>query len=147
MRGDFPFFSSLRHRGAGLRADLALLPEAAEAGLCLAAKDVSMAGLLGSLAMLLEPTGSGALVDLDRVPRPGGVGLADWTAAFPTYGFFLCAPPDRADGCRRLFLDRGLACEVVGAVDASGRLRVASGGRETELLDLRRERVTRLRGS
>ena len=48
-----------------LRASLALLPELAEAGLVGAGKDISMAGTCGSLAMLLETSGVGAVLDLE----------------------------------------------------------------------------------
>jgi len=146
MREDFPFFSSIQERGPRLAGDLAVLPAVAEAGSCVAAKDVSMAGLLGSLAMLLEPTGAGAAVDLDRLPRPRDVSLAEWTSAFPLYGFLLCAPPDRAAECARAFTERGLACEAVGTLDDTGDLRVRLGGREALLARPAEEGVTRLGG-
>ena len=58
MRPDFPFFPSFDERGDRLAGDVRLLAELAASRACVAAKDVSMAGLVGSLAMLLEPTGS-----------------------------------------------------------------------------------------
>ncbi|MGH8975498.1 MAG: AIR synthase related protein [Acidimicrobiia bacterium] len=146
MREDFPFFSSIQERGSGLADDLAVLPAVAEAWSCVAAKDVSMAGLLGSLAMLLEPTGAGAVVDLNRLPRPRHVPLALWTAAFPMYGFLLCAPPDSAEECAGAFRERGLACQAVGAIDDSGDLRVHLGGREALLARPAEEGVTGLSG-
>ena len=54
MRDDFPFFPSFDERGERLSGDVRLLAEGAAAGWVAAAKDVSMAGLVGSLAMLLE---------------------------------------------------------------------------------------------
>lgn len=146
MREDFGFFSSIREREDRLRDDLALLPRLAETGACLAAKDVSMAGLLGSLAMLLEPTGTGVVVDLERVPRPPNVALAEWTAAFPSYGFLLCAPPARADECVAAFQAVGLVCADIGVLDDTGKLRVALGNERLELLDLGRDGVTKLKG-
>ena len=144
MRDDFPFFSAIARRGARMRDDLALLPESAETGACVAAKDVSMAGLLGSLAMLLEPNHLGCAVELERVPRPRGVALSRWLEAFPSYGFLLCSLPDRVGDCRRLFESAGLACQPIGTLDASGRLRVRLNGREALLLDLVSEPVTGL---
>jgi len=144
MRADFPFFSAIERRGARMRDDVALLPAAAEAGACVAAKDVSMAGLLGSLAMLLEPNHLGCAVDLESVPRPDGVGLSRWLQAFPSYGFLLCSTPGRADECRRLFESGGLACRPIGTLDGSGRLRARLNGAEALLLDLASEPVTGL---
>ena len=145
MRTDFPYFSSSAQRGDRLADDVRILPALAEDGICVAARDVSMAGVLGSLAMLLEPTGCGASVDLDALPRPPGVALTTWVVAFPMYGFLLCADPDAAGECRARFAARGLACEVIAAVDGGGELRVRRGGDERLVLDVRREPVTGLR--
>ena len=49
MRRDFPFFSSFDERGERLADDVRTLAKVAAAGSCVAAKDVSMAGLVGSL--------------------------------------------------------------------------------------------------
>lgn len=146
MRDDFPFFSSVLEREDKLAGDIEVLPRLAEAGSCVAAKDVSMAGLLGSLAMLLEPTLMGAVVDLDRLPRPPGVPLVDWTAIFPSFGFLLCGPAERAEECRAAFYQQELACEAVGVLDESGELRVRLGGAEALLMDLTEEGVTRIGG-
>jgi selenophosphate synthetase-related protein len=112
----------------------------------LAAKDVSMAGLLGSLAMLLEPTGTGVVVDLERLPKPTDVALAEWTAAFPSYGFLLCAPAGREDECVAAFEADGLVCAEIGVLDDTGRLRGALGDERSELLDVARDGATKLKG-
>src|SRR3712207_6564599 len=86
----FPFFPSFHERGTRVQGDIALLADLAGAGHAVAARDVSMAGLLGSLAMLLEPTGCGVTVDLDHLPRPVDIPLETWLGVFPSYGFLLC---------------------------------------------------------
>jgi selenophosphate synthetase-related protein len=96
--------------------------------------------------MLLEPTATGASIDLDRVPRPAGVPLADWVSAFPSYAFLLCALPRHVQDCADAFRDEGLACERVGTLDGSASLRVRVDGRERTLLDLREATVTGLQG-
>jgi selenophosphate synthetase-related protein len=50
-----------------------------------AAKDVSMAGLAGTLGMLAEAAGCGAVLDVGKVPRPGGVSVGDWFTCFPGF--------------------------------------------------------------
>jgi selenophosphate synthetase-related protein len=144
LRAEPLVFTSIRARGAELRDDLEVLPRLAEAGAAASAKDVSMAGLLGSLAMLLEPTRTGATIDLERIPTPEGVALPDWLWAFPNYAFLLTASPDRAEDVRRPFLDRHLSCEVIGRTDDTGMLRVALGGNQADLIDLTKESVTGL---
>jgi AIR synthase-related protein len=58
-----------------------------------AAKDVSMAGLAGTLAMLAEASGCGAELDVASIPRPAGVGLADWLACFPGFALVTAGDP------------------------------------------------------
>jgi selenophosphate synthetase-related protein len=144
LRQDFPFFSSIAERAGSLAGDVEVLPRLAEAGHCVAAKDVSMAGLLGSLGMLLESTGSGAVVNLEAIATPPGVDLETWVFAFPTYGFLLTAAAERVDDCRAAFAERGLECAVIGTVDATGSLRVRLGAEEAPLVDLRTSGVTGL---
>ncbi|WP_256788068.1 MSMEG_0567/sll0787 family protein [Frankia sp. AvcI1] len=59
-----------------------------------AAKDVSMAGIAGTLGMLAEASGCAAEVDVAAVPRPAGVTMGDWLTCFPGYGMITA---DRAD--------------------------------------------------
>jgi hypothetical protein len=143
VRTDFPFMSSLDARGSRLAGDVELLATLADDGVCAAAKDISMGGLLGSLAMLLEPTGTGVCVDLDRVPRPDGVPLDRWVTVFPTWGFLLCVAPGQMAACLDAVTARGLGCDQVGILDDSGQLRARTGGRESVLADLPREGLTR----
>ncbi|HVW32242.1 MAG TPA: AIR synthase related protein [Acidimicrobiia bacterium] len=145
MRADFPFFGSFDQRGSELAGDVRLLAGLAREGVAVAAKDVSMAGILGSLGMLLEHGGLGVTVDLDALPRPAGVGLIDWLGCFPCVVFLVCAARGRESECARRFHDRGLAAEVIGTLDDSGRLRVSAGGATATVLDVRTEPVTGLR--
>lgn len=144
MRADFPFFGSFAQRRDHLGDDVRLLARVAASGACVAAKDVSMAGLLGSLAMLLEARQAGATVDLAAIPRPGDVPIDIWVTAFPAYAFLLCAPESRVAECREAFVERGLACEPIADVDDSGVLRVTLDGQTRTLVDLREAGVTGL---
>ncbi|WP_244259670.1 AIR synthase-related protein, partial [Paraburkholderia phenazinium] len=114
-----------------------LLPALAEDGLCEAAKDISMAGLLGTALMLLEASQVGARIDLDAVPRPEGVDFDRWLAAFPSYGFLLSVREARVAQVVERFVARGLACAPIGVVDASRELVLAEGGETGRLWDLR----------
>jgi len=144
MRGDFPFFGSFDARGAALAGDVRVLAALAASGAAVAAKDVSMAGILGSLGMLLECHRLGVTVDLDALPRPADVGLVDWLGCFPCLAFLVCAPPDREADCIGAFHRRGLAAAVIGELDGSGVLRISAGGATADVLDVRTEPVTGL---
>ncbi len=144
MRADFPFFRSFDERGERLAADVRVLPSVAASGACVAAKDVSMAGLVGSLAMLLEWSRLGVTVDLDSVPRPTRVPLRSWLTCFPAYAFLLCSPPGREDDCLAPFRSRGLEAAVVGTIDESGLLALRSDGSTATVLDFAVSGVTGL---
>ena len=138
----FPFWDCAWPLEASvLRADLDLLPQLAERGLCDAARDVSMGGILGSALMLLEPSHVGAVIQLDRIPRPAAADgrLTDWLMAFPGYGFVLSARPHHTPEVCRTFTARGLACEVIGAVTAERRVLLRADGAEVCLWDFAAE--------
>jgi uncharacterized protein len=144
MRPDFPFFPSYDERGGELAGDVRLLAEGAAAGWVVACKDVSMAGLIGSLAMLLECNTLGVSVDLDALPVPAGVTVEQWVSCFPCLVFLLCVPPGREEECLQAFGRRGLAAAAVGTLDDTGVLRIGSAGRTETVFDLSRESVTNL---
>jgi selenophosphate synthetase-related protein len=144
MRTDFPFFRSFTERAGKMGDDVRVLASVAASGACVAAKDVSMAGLVGSLAMLLEWSRLGVTLDLDRLPRPIGVPMQAWLTCFPAYAFLLCAPPGREDDCLSAFHERGLEAAAVGVVDETGLLALRSGGRRATVIDLAVTGVTGL---
>jgi selenophosphate synthetase-related protein len=147
-RGDAPVFTSLRDRAPEqLRDDGEALVEVAEAGLCHAARDVSMPGVAGSLLQLIELAGCGATLDLERLPRPEGVPLERWLETFPTFGFVLAAPAETAAAACEAFTRRGLACAVCGSFDAGRRLQLRSGGGEATVWDLAAAPLTGLAGA
>jgi selenophosphate synthetase-related protein len=144
MRSDFPFFPAFEERGERCAGDVRVLAELARSGAAVAAKDVSMAGLVGSLAMLLEWGTFGVEVDLGAVPTPTGVDVGDWLTCFPSFCFLLCVPPDREADAVGPFRARGLDAAVVGRVDDTGRVRLRRGDAVATAFDLTREGVTHL---
>jgi len=110
-----------------LRGDLALLPALAEDGLCRAAKDISMAGLVGTALMLLECSGVGGTIDLRAIPRPDGVPLDRWLLSFPSFGFLFSVAPDDCATVTARFQARGLDCAVIGDVADVTTLNLTDG--------------------
>jgi selenophosphate synthetase-related protein len=144
LRGRFeepyPFWNaSVGAPAARLRADLELLPQLAESGLCDAAKDISMAGTLGTALMLLECSQVGARIDLDAIPKPDGVPLARWVTAFPSFGYLLAVREEHAARVQAQFAARSLACAAIGTVDASRRSVVHRGEDAAVLWDFSSE--------
>ena len=60
-----------------------------------AAKDVSMAGVVGTLGMLAESSGCGAVLDVAAVPRPDAVSVGDWLTCFPGFAMLTTDRPGR----------------------------------------------------
>ena len=82
-------WDSTTHRRTGeLRAMLGSVAAAAPA----AAKDVSMAGIAGTLGMLAEASGCAAVLEVAKVPRPAGAAMGDWLTCFPGFAMLTAAP-------------------------------------------------------
>lgn len=146
MREDFLFFRSFDARSPEMAADVRTLAAVAESGAAVAAKDVSMAGIMGSLAMLLEANRLGVEVDLDVLPTPAGVPLEDWLGCFPAFAFLLSTPVERVRDLIGAFTDRGLAARQIGTLDDTGLVRMRSGVADpATVFDLTQESVTALR--
>jgi selenophosphate synthetase-related protein len=58
-----------------------------------AAKDASMAGIIGTVAMLAEASGCGAEIVVARIPRPEQALMADWLTCFPGFAAVLAQAP------------------------------------------------------
>jgi AIR synthase-related protein len=129
-----------------LCSKLEVLPRLAEAELLRAAKDISNAGVLGSLLMLLETTGCGADIDLARMPCPAEVDAfvdwARWLQVFPSYGFLMTLNEADWPNVQAAFAFEGLRCERIGQVNDSGVLRVQSGAQHATFWDLRERLFT-----
>jgi putative N-acetyltransferase (TIGR04045 family) len=63
------------------------------AGRPAAAKDVSMAGIAGTLGMLAEASGCAAVLDVASVPVPAGVTMGDWLSCFPGFAMVSAEKP------------------------------------------------------
>jgi AIR synthase-related protein len=105
-----------------LRSQLAVLPELADRSLVIAGKDISMAGLCGTLLMLLETSGHGAILDIARIPAPKDVDPLRWLTAFPSFGFLLAVDAPNVPAVRARFEAEGVACEAVGEIHSGRRL-------------------------
>ncbi|WP_118179940.1 sll0787 family AIR synthase-like protein [Paraburkholderia phosphatilytica] len=142
LRGRFeepyPFWNaSVGAPPARLRDDLELLPVLAEHGLCDAAKDISMAGALGTALMLFDCSAVGARIDLDAIPRPEAVDFERWLTAFPSFGFVMAVRPRHVDEVIARFGARSIACADIGVLDAGREVVVHRGDERARLWDFR----------
>ncbi len=125
-----------------LRHQIRLLSQAAELELAHAAKDISQAGVAGTLVMLCEGAGLGAVLDLERLPLPHGVDLRRWLLTFPSFGYLLTTPPDKVSALQRHFQVAGIAAATVGHLDTGRQVRLALAGHEALLWDVAETSLT-----
>jgi AIR synthase-related protein len=136
----FPYWNASTSAPAvRLRGDLELLPRLAEDGICDAAKDISMAGAVGTALMLLECSQVGAVIDVDAMPRPEGVPLQRWLTSFPSYGFVLSVRPEHLGEVLTRFAVHDLDCAVVGEVTARRQVHLRHAGEQALLWDFAEE--------
>jgi AIR synthase-related protein len=141
--GQAPYWKAFEGvSGERLREKLEVIPRLAEAGLLVAAKDISNAGILGSLLMLLEPTGCGARINLDCLPRPGDASLERWLQAFPSYGFLLTLKPEGLATVQAAFAFEGLHCAPIGTINDSACLDVQLADQHHQFWNLRQQPFT-----
>lgn len=127
---------------AALRRALALLPALAEEQRVIGAKDISQAGLLGTLVMMMESAQVGATVDLAAVPKPAACGWQEWLCAFPSFGYLLATEAQQAEAVIARFTQAGITAAAIGTFDDSLRLTVTHHGERGCFWDLHTQPLT-----
>lgn len=123
-------------------ARLNVLPQLAEEQICATCKDVSNGGLLGTIALLLETSKTGAIVNLDAIARPQEFSLIDWLKAFLSYGFILTAGKQQTPRVIEAFSRQNINAGVIGKIIPERRMEVCLAGEQGMLFDLLREPIT-----
>jgi len=123
FRAESPYWdASSGKRPEDLRAALNIMPMLAESGLCRAAKDISMAGLVGTALMLCESSNIGLKIHLDAIPRPATIPIDRWLTMFPSYGFLLAVAAADQPAVLRSFAAVGITAAAIGTCDNTQRL-------------------------
>jgi uncharacterized protein len=107
-----------------------------------AGKDMSNPGSIGTLGMLLETSGKGGNVDLDRVPCPEGVNFAQWLKSYQGCGFVLSVAPKNSLNVLGKFKEVGVEGAVVGKVNDSSRLTLSHDQESLILFDFEKDIIT-----
>lgn len=112
---------------ARLRGDLEILPQIAEAGLSIAAKDISQGGIIGTAIMLAECSSVGIDIDVSTIPLPAGVALDRWLATFPSFGYLLSVSPENIEAVLSRFTDRDITAAAIGRVTSGTAVAISHG--------------------
>ena len=122
-----------------LRQDIEILPLIAEAGLSLAAKDISQGGIIGTAMMLAECSSVGLSIDLAAIPRPASAPLDLWLRTFPSFGYILSVAPASIPDVIRRFTERGIDAADIGMVTADHTVQVNLDSETATIWDFTRQ--------
>lgn len=121
---------------------LEILPRIAEDGLAVAAKDISNAGILGTIAIMMENSGKGAVINLSSIPRPAEIPFSDWLIAFQSFSFIFSIPIEHSSQVCSLFEEQDIAAAVIGKVSPGPKVILQDGPLSETLFDFSRDRIT-----
>jgi putative methanogenesis marker protein 2 len=131
-----------------VRSQIGVMQSIARDHLVTAGKDISNPGVIGTLGMLLEVSGKGAEIELDRIPRPDlqaiGITFEHWVRMYPGMAFILTAEEKHVDEICRRFAEVGMVAADIGCVDESRNLSVRYKGEHTSVFDLTKEGIMRI---
>ncbi|MEL6468851.1 MAG: sll0787 family AIR synthase-like protein [Cyanobacteria bacterium J06623_4] len=134
---DYPFWNAATQANpTDLQAQLRCLPKLAATHLVNAGKDISMGGIAGTLLMLTEASGCGAILQLDSLPRPTGVPWEKWLTSFPSFGFLLSLPPQNVPKVQQLFTPHNLTCQPIGTLTPGHKVFLNYNNQQQLLWDL-----------
>lgn len=125
-----------------VQRNLKILEKLASKGLVNSGRDISNPGVIGTLAMILENSGAGGVVDLPSIPRPEGVSLDDWLKVYPGYGFVFTAHRSKGDAIIELFREQGISASIIGVVTRRPKLLISSRGKEEVVFDFTIDGIT-----
>ncbi|RYY03241.1 MAG: sll0787 family AIR synthase-like protein [Gammaproteobacteria bacterium] len=140
--GNLPYWGCVQGKTPEqIREQWNIPAQLAEAGLAVAAKDISNGGIMGTLIMMLELTGCGADIDLNAIRHPQG-DLLRWLRAFQSFGFLLAVDSDRVSAMLKFFQNSHLSCSPIGTITSSGKINLDYFGAKAEFWDIHAQPLT-----
>lgn len=126
-----------------VRSQIAVMQEIGTKKLVTAAKDISNPGILGTLGMLLEVSGKGAKVDLEKIPKPdllaNNISFDHWIRMYPGMGFILTLKSEKIDLVKELFEKTGMTVAPIGTVDDSNELTIHYQNSSSRVFDFSKD--------
>lgn len=137
---DFPNWDCISDKTAAeIKEKLEPMLVVAEKSLAHGAKDISNAGIIGTVCMLLETSEKGAKISIEKIPVPESIDLRQWLKMYPSYGFILSVPPENEKEVTGLFSEKKYAVASVGTVNDSSKVVLRYRGKENDFVDFSQE--------
>ena len=116
---------------------LSVMNDIAERHLVTASKDVSVAGIAGTSAMMLEYSGMGGIIDLDAIDRarPQNIILEDWLRMYISLGFIVATKEENLTELKNVAKEHELSACRIGSVDATREVKLTMDGKSRVLFD------------
>jgi uncharacterized protein len=124
---------------------LETLPMIAEQEWSCAAKDISNAGILGTVSIFLENSGKGGEIRVSAIPKPADIDFIDWLCCFQSFGFILAVRPENSEKVLALFTERNIDASVIGTVTDTDRVVLTHSHTSAELFDFNTDEITGIR--
>lgn len=121
---------------------LEALPIIAEKELAQTCKDVSNAGILGTVSIMMENSNKGAAITVTSIPKPPDIELSDWLVCFQSFGFVLSVSPKQSEAVIALFRKREITAAIIGKVTEEPTIILRNGPESKVLFDFRKDRIT-----
>ncbi|WP_340818872.1 methanogenesis marker 2 protein [Methanolobus sp. WCC4] len=125
-----------------VRERFMVMQDIGEKKLVTAGKDISNPGTVGTLGMLCEVSRVGASVDLQKIPMPDGLELAQWLKIYPATGYVVTAKEENADECIGIFEGAGLKAAVIGVINDSQTVDIYDESGKAVVFDLKNDNIT-----
>ncbi len=116
---------------------LSVMNDIAERHLVTASKDVSVAGIAGTAAMMLEYSGKGGIIDLDLIDRarPKNVVLEDWLRMYISLGFLVATKEENFPDLKQVANEHDLSACRIGSVDDTRKVKLSMSGKSLVMFD------------
>ncbi len=116
-----------------------------EKHLVTAGKDISNPGAIGTLGMILEVSGAGAVVDLKQIPKPANLELEQWLKMYPGMGFIVTAKPENTRRVIDVFEAHGLTGRRIGKITEGDKLEIVYNNQRSTVFDFKLHKITGLK--
>lgn len=116
---------------------LSVMNDIAERNIVTASKDVSVAGIVGTAAMMLEYSGMGGIIDLNLInrARPQNIILEDWLRMYISLGFLVATKKENLPELKRITKEHELSACQIGNVDDTREVKLTMDGENKIMFD------------